>query len=242
VTLHYAVNPGGGRDPIGNTATVVDGVATFSELAIDTPGIGYRFWAISGKLIGPASDLFDIGDSVTPCHPGALCDSGPLTAPANDAQVRAVADRATTTRALTAFFGGTELSCGSGRSIANVNVQDRSKTITFAVLGQNRDYRTKAPRQRLCFGAPTRFPTVDAKGEPNGLSRFNPATGEFEGLLPDCAPKATSATVSDPCVASRCIVSDDTSARPTRDSDLRKRHDDVVVTVFAPAGDPRMTT
>lgn len=154
MTLHYAVNPGGGPDPIGNTATVVDGVATFSELAIDTPGIGYRFWAISGKLIGPASDLFDIGDSVTPCHPGALCDSGPLTAPANDAQVRAVADRATTTRALTAFFGGTELSCGSGRSIANVNVQDRSKTITFAVLGQNRDYRTKAPGSGCVLARP----------------------------------------------------------------------------------------
>jgi hypothetical protein len=48
VTLSLGVNPSGGTLSGTLTVTVVNGVATFSDLAIDRAGVGYTLHATGG--------------------------------------------------------------------------------------------------------------------------------------------------------------------------------------------------
>jgi hypothetical protein len=50
VTLALGVDPSGGTATLSGTltVTVVNGVATFGDLAIDTPGMGYTLHATIG--------------------------------------------------------------------------------------------------------------------------------------------------------------------------------------------------
>src|SRR4029077_5321187 len=60
VTIAIGNNPG--SSTLGGTTTVaaVAGVATFSDLTINNPGLGYTFTAASGSLTGDTSAAFDI--------------------------------------------------------------------------------------------------------------------------------------------------------------------------------------
>jgi hypothetical protein len=60
VSLALAANPSGGT--LGGTATVaaVNGVATFSDLAINRAGTGYKLTATSGTLTSATSSAFDV--------------------------------------------------------------------------------------------------------------------------------------------------------------------------------------
>jgi len=60
VTIAFGNNPG--SSILGGTTTVaaVGGVATFSDLTINNPGVGYTLTAASGSLTGDTSGAFDI--------------------------------------------------------------------------------------------------------------------------------------------------------------------------------------
>lgn len=223
VTLTYGTNPGGAAAPGGNTATTgVDGVGTFPDLTVPAPGIGYTLVAEAGALRSAPSDPFDVGASVTPCDPGAGCDSGTVAAPDESSRIRIEADAAGSSDALTAYFDDTRLLCQSAAQAftATFNVDNRSKTITYTVAGMTSGtYHDSGPAPTVCFGSPTTFPVAGG-----GMAEFNEYNHEFEGLLPACAYYETSDSVTQPCVAGHA---DGPSGR--------------VFTVLAPVGDPRMS-
>jgi hypothetical protein len=65
VTLSIGVDPSGGTSTLGGTltVTVVNGVATFSDLSIDQPGMGYTLHATIG---GSLPDIDSAAFSITP--------------------------------------------------------------------------------------------------------------------------------------------------------------------------------
>ena len=61
VTLSIGINPGGGTLSGTLTVTVVNGVATFDDLSIDQPGVGYTLHAtVGGSLPDIDSDPFTV--------------------------------------------------------------------------------------------------------------------------------------------------------------------------------------
>jgi hypothetical protein len=60
VTLSVGVNPADGTLSGSLTVTVTNGVATFSDLAIDQPGSGYILHATTGGLAEIDSNPFNI--------------------------------------------------------------------------------------------------------------------------------------------------------------------------------------
>src|SRR6202011_6170305 len=61
VTVAIGTNPSGGTLSGTLTRAAVSGVATFGNLSIDKPGIGYTLTAASTGLTGATSSTFDIG-------------------------------------------------------------------------------------------------------------------------------------------------------------------------------------
>ena len=111
VTISIGRNTGGGS--LSGTATVnaVNGVATFSDLAIDRAGTGYTLIASAGGLAGATSASFNI--SAGPAAAIAAANSMPATTVAGGTVSPAPAVRVTD---------------ASGNPVAGVNV-------TFAVAG-----------------------------------------------------------------------------------------------------------
>jgi hypothetical protein len=64
VTATLVANPGGGT-LTGNTTTASSGIATFSNLRINKPGIGYTMRASSGALVQDTSGTFNITSTAT---------------------------------------------------------------------------------------------------------------------------------------------------------------------------------
>jgi hypothetical protein len=61
ITLSLGTNPGGGALSGTLTVTVVNGVATFSDLSIDLAGMGYTLYAsVGGALPDIDSDPFNV--------------------------------------------------------------------------------------------------------------------------------------------------------------------------------------
>src|SRR5262249_5754127 len=61
VTLSLGTNPGGGTLSGTQTVTVVNGLATFSDLSIDQPGAGYTLHAtVGGGLPDIDSNPFNV--------------------------------------------------------------------------------------------------------------------------------------------------------------------------------------
>ena len=69
ITIAIGTNAGGGTLGGTKTVTVVNGVATFSNLTIDQPGNGYTLVATGSGLISATSGTFDIlSNNPTPTH------------------------------------------------------------------------------------------------------------------------------------------------------------------------------
>ena len=90
VHLQILNNPGGGvlTGPTPVNSSLTTGIATFTNMAITAPGVGYTLRATSGALVSPPSDSF----TVTPVGSGSegtyvvqktgSSDSNPCTAAA----------------------------------------------------------------------------------------------------------------------------------------------------------------
>ncbi|MDQ6804907.1 MAG: hypothetical protein M3065_08045, partial [Actinomycetota bacterium] len=227
VTVALQSNPGSAT--LGGTTTVnaVNGVATFSNLTVNKPGLGYTLAATSPGLTGATSSAFDVNTVVVACQENVNC-SGTVSNPSINAFVTAsgnpnAPDAGTLTVSLNV---GPELNCpgfkaqGIGWVYFNVSSINRSKTLAYTITNP----KAGGPLSgfQLCFGAPYTFTTKS--GAPALRTVWSNGTVEFVGLLPNCP---TRGKITGPCISSRTL-----RTKPTR----------VTINVFVPAGlpgDPR---
>jgi hypothetical protein len=217
VTLSYAVDEDGAPAPAGASVRAVSGVATFSGLKFSAVGFGFELRAaLSSGTPSAASAPFDIVDQLLQCTAGKPCSSKPVSSDGTSATVTAAA--AASSDVLTATGGGfPALSCTAYGGVVSFSVTDRSKVIT-ATLDKSLTRQAVAQgvgKFALCYGSPAPFVTASGK-----TAAFSAADDEYEGLLPDCTKNGSS-----PCVQHR--------SNPCLGPE--------VITVTAPAGDPRMT-
>ena len=217
VTLGYAVNQIGAPLPSGYQADAVNGVATFSGLTFGAVGFGFELVASipDGTTSGPSAP-FDIVTQLVHCQSGQSCRSNTVSSSGTSGSVTTPASQGTDV--LTATAGGFPLlSCTKYGGVVSFSVQDRSKVITVT-LDKSLVQLARpdgASIFNICWGAPGPFTTLNGT-----TSALNPATGEYEGLLPNCT-----ATSPLPCVQHRNKTNAGTE----------------VVTIDAPLGDPHVT-
>jgi hypothetical protein len=233
VTLTLGLGSARGK-LIGGTAKAVAGVATFTDLSIDTPGLYTLKASSAADSDTPLSDGFMVADSVATCDgPGCSFTETrePHTYTATPEQGSAGARWASSVN-----LPGVRISCdfapfdypderqpnaiwysyddGDTRSPKKIVI-----VIDKAIVGETQDNGTS--EYRVCYSSPVPF--TDRTGE---LARPDPwedgpsayfGTTWFTGLLPDCDEKDPVA----PCVLS---WTDDGGNR--------------VGTFLAPPGDP----
>ncbi|WP_157635562.1 hypothetical protein [Nostocoides japonicum] len=210
VTLGYAEDPGGAPPPANNTVRAVRGVATFPALTFSSVGFGFALTAsIQGATSAP-SQAFDIVDQLVLCSAGQTCSTGVVASDGTSGS--AVGAASSSSGVLLATGGGfPALSCTTRGGVLTFT-SDRALRITVSIPATG-GHRGPGPVD-VCWGDDDPF--VTASGAP---AAFNPANGDYEGLLPGCRPCPTQ-----PCVLSR----------------NRGHHEDTAV-VYAPAGDPHIT-
>lgn len=217
VTLTYAVNPDGAPEPTGNVAQATHGVATFPDLTFSQVGFGFKLIAsIPHEVNAQPSAAFDIVTQLVTCQPGLPCQSGTVSSDGTSGS--SVAAPGTTTGFLAATAGGfPALSCTTLGGVLTFSASSEQLiTIKFSGSVKPPKHRPR-PWPSVCWGAPDPFVTVDGT-----TSVFNPANGDYEGLLPSCGPREL---VQPPCVLwSGFGFGHSLSAR-----------------VLAPAGDPHIT-
>jgi hypothetical protein len=213
VTLTYAVNNVGAPEPAGNVVDAVHGVATFSDLTFSAVGFGFELQASAKGATSSPSQPFNIVSQLVQCQPGQSCRSGTVSSDGTSGSV--VAGTASTSNVLTATGGGfPDLSCTAFGGVFSFTVTGRSAKVT-TTLAPSIVRQADKKRFNICWGSPTPFITKNGTA-----SAFNPANGEYEGLLPFCRWRGPS-----PCIAVQ----------------YRKCDGAVVTIVLAPAGDPRDT-
>jgi len=217
VELTYAQSPAGYPLPANNEVNAVQGVATFPALTFGTVEVASPLELqaeIPGtSLVSPPSSGFNIATQVTTCPGGTTtCQSGTVTDQGTSESVNAAAAPTTDILALTAGGFG-PLSCTTIGGTITFTLTNRAKTITMT-LAKNlvqQAISEGASKFNICWGQATPFTVL-------GGGTSGQANGEFEGLLPDCTSGGPQ-----PCVASR----------------NKNKSGQEVVTVSAPAGDPR---
>jgi hypothetical protein len=199
--------------PTGNTVSAINGVATFSDLTFSAAGFGFELQATAAGLTSAPSNSFDIVTQLVQCEPGQTCQTETVSSDGTSGS--AVAAAASTSDVLTATGGGfPSLSCTTFGGVVSFTVTNRSKIITMT-LAASIVSQAKKIFFDVCWGSPTPFITKNGS-----TSEFNPANGEYEGLLPLCRLFGPS-----PCIALQ----------------YRNLGGAVVTIIFAPAGDPHST-
>lgn len=226
VTLAIGTNAGpGGKLSGTTTVNAVNGIATFKDLSIDKPGVGYTLVASSAGLTGATSNLFNIDQAATSCQQNLSCTtnaSNPTTAASITSN--GPGDGVQTLSLDTGSDPGAGGQCAGVSYVAagpdwiNFFVSDttRSKIATMKadtpadqeVLGPGGDLDDQV---QVCFAAP--YPFTTAAGTQAKL-----ISGEYVGLLPSCPSTG-------PCM--QPIIDDDRSNPPT-----------TTVKVAIPAGEP----
>jgi hypothetical protein len=208
VTLALGDDPGLGN--LGGTLTenASHGVATFNDLSIDQPGVGYTLTASSGSLTGDTSDPFNESQTTT-----TTCTTNPCTTDIGTAQsdLQISADPAAGSITESVDLG-TPLSCADrlhgGYTGFDTNWYDFNetgtvdKTASYEIFGLNSD---QIEEVQICFGAVYDFQTSEGgQAQPGTLPD---GTAGFIGLLPSC----DSTDGAKPCVESVVPSDDDRS-------------------------------
>jgi hypothetical protein len=242
VVLQYAVNRLGAPLPTGNEVNAVHGTATFPDLTFSAVGFGFELAAeIPGQSesegpwqwqwqwqsdwswmpgfgdgMGQPSSPFDIVGQLLQCSAEETCQSGTVSSDGTSGSAEANTQESGT---LTATGGGfPSLSCTQAGGVVSF-FSNLSQTIEVTFSGSLGEHPWSwwswhKKSVSVCFGSTEPFTTKF--GFP---AQFNPANGEFEGLLPFC-----SAYRPAPCISK--VWSWDGSVK---------------VTIQAPAGDPHIT-
>ncbi len=225
ITLGIGANPGSGTLSGTTTVAAAGGVADFSSISVDQPGLGYTLTASSPGITGGESSAFDIADVVVACPSGSTC-TGSESNPSTSVSVTASSGQGDTVLTIS-LLGNADFQCTGYTAYStptefNVQAGDRFKTVTIRldkrVVNQIPD--NGAAHFQVCYVTPNAY-TTDGSGNP--VSFFdrsgNPVFPNQPGLLPDCVGAGS----NPPCVLSR----------------NKTKAGDVIVTFLAPAGDPK---
>jgi hypothetical protein len=226
MAITSTANPGGGTLSGTKTVSAAGGVASFSDLSINQPGIGYRLTATSRGMFPVTSGHFDIWSSIQ------RCSTTPCSASASSATTSGTVTTTSTSPAGSPQFVGAGIGGDNSYSCAGT-YQPVSDPFSFDVvsgsggMGQGGQFTVAlridkslvlapgghpgASTWQICYASTSSFP---------GSSPEPTAIGDvpyFTGLLPDCSNTNPVA----PCVQAR-----------TKDN-----AGDVIVTFLA-SGDP----
>jgi hypothetical protein len=182
VRLTYAVNRVGAPEPAGNVARASHGVATFPRLTFSAVGFGFKLIAsIKHEVNARPSAAFDIVTQLVHCPAGQSCKSEKVTAKGTSGS--SVASSGSSSGFLAATAGGfPALSCTTRGGVLTFSASRAQLiTITFPAKGRKGHHHLPRPWPHVCWGAPTPFVTVHGT-----TSKFNPANGDYEGVLPAC--------------------------------------------------------
>jgi len=209
IAITSTANPGGGTLSGTKTVNAVGGVASFSSLSINQPGIGYRLTAAASGMGSVTSGHFTIWSSIQQCSPPTPCS--------------ATASSATTTGTVTTSstnpnqqFVGTGI--GAGSYDCGPSYRLSSDQFSFDVvdgsgaMGQGGQFtavlRIQKPTVQssghpgastwqICYAALPQSPTPSWV---TGSAQIGDVTYDT-GLLPDCPN--TNPQGSAPCVQMR---------------------------------------
>ena len=206
VAITPTANPGSGTLAGTTTVNTSGGVASFSDLSINQPGIGYRLTATSRGMGSVTSGHFDIWSSIQPCS------TTPCSASASSATTAGTVTTTSSTGSpqfVGAGIGGGSYDCGPSYPLV-------SDQFSFDVvngsggMGQGGQFTAvlridKATVQssghlgastwQICYASANTFTT--RSGDPNGTVMIGDVDF-FTGLLPDCGNTPTA-----PCVLAR---------------------------------------
>jgi hypothetical protein len=193
VAMAIGVNAGDPDGSLGGTSSqpTSGGVASFGDLTIDQPGVGYTLVASAPGLASVASLAFTIADEAVNCIPDVDC-VGELSDETVDAMVNAQADPSSPILTMSLTPGG--IDCA--------DYEEHSSTLEFFVTTD----RTKEVTMTVDTGAypdsEGYFPIGDFQvcyESPNGFTDRNGSENVNLGLLPDCDYEYPVA----PCVLNR---------------------------------------
>ena len=228
VAITPTANPGDGKLSGTKTVNTSGGVASFSNLSIDQPGIGYTLTATSRGMNSATSDFFTIWGSLQHCSPPS-CSASASTATTSGTVT--TTSPVPDTQLLGTGIGGVSYSCPTYQPLSdalNFDVLDSSSgaaqpnaQFTASLEIDKSVVKSSghpgASTWQICYAVPHTMPpsfTV-RPGTPYGTAMIGGVTYDT-GLLPDC-----SSTQGAPCVQAR----------------NKDNADDVIITFLA-VGDP----
>jgi hypothetical protein len=234
------LNPSSGGLTGTTTVNAVNGVATFSNLAITNPGKGFTLNASSNGSGATTSRGFDVGTtgSSTPCPSTQSCTSPTLTTTAGTVQTttKVFADAAIPTDVLNVTIGGLPaLACAGPQKTATMSFTVPSRTAKIQLaLDQDRDsdyLHGTAGKTTNIYNAPI----TPANLHPvcyTSDQTFKDVNGNTvtTGFLPTCAANAGIR----PCVDSEWAEVEGFDKRGNAIIDYAEYEADVL----APTGDP----
>jgi hypothetical protein len=193
IAITATANPGSGTLSGTTTLNTIGGVASFSDLSINQPGIGYRLTATSYGMNPATSAHFTIWGSLQPCS------TTPCSASASSATTSGMA---TTSSAGSAQFLGTGI--GGGSYSCAGTYQPVSDPFSFDVVSGSGDTQPGAQfavtlridkslvkssghpgasSWQVCYASMSPFA---ARPGTSGTATIGDVTF-FTGLLPDCS-------------------------------------------------------
>jgi hypothetical protein len=196
VTMSLATNPASATLSGTKTVDTSSGVATFTDLSLNLPGMGFALKASSGSLTPATSVPFDIGGNTATCDVNASCQVTDTNAtggvnvfadpgPGNGELVEAM--EAPLTNGECAGYDTLD-----ENGYVYESTVARSTVVTITIIPQaplKFPADVELESQQLCFGATQDF--VDSQGQLAPAATLPGGQAGFVGLLPDCTSEST---------------------------------------------------
>jgi hypothetical protein len=196
VTMSLATNPMSATLSGTTTVDASSGVATFTDLSLNLPGMGFALKASSGSLTPATSGPFDIGGNTATCDANASCQvtdtnaTGGVNIFADSGPGNGELVEATEAPLTNGECAGYDTLDESGYVYESTVARSTVVTITIipqAPLKFPADVELES--QQLCFGATQDF--VDNQGQLAPAATLPGGQAGFVGLLPDCTSEST---------------------------------------------------
>ena len=208
ITMAITVNPGGGTLSGMKTVSTSSGVASFSNLSIDQPGIEYQLTATSKGLGSVTSNPFNIWSSLQQCSPPAPCSTTTSSATTSGT---VTTSSATSTQFLGTGLGGGTYSCATYQPLSDPFTFDvitatggvppgAQFTVVLRIdksVVQSSGH-PGASSWQICYASPTTSPPFAVQPGTGGTATIGDVTYNT-GLLPNCSNTSPAA----PCVQAR---------------------------------------
>jgi hypothetical protein len=180
----------------------VNGVATFTPVIVDKTGFNYQLTESSatvggGSLAGPASGKFLVAGSGSVCQTnGAGCSTNITNTGTNPNSASIKGTAGSNAFLITGTYGANVDAMACSKSAPSGELTFTGTGMKFITITIPAALVTKGAITQFCYGQPSTFLTSGFK-----QAVFYPTHngGEYEGLLPPCAPKTK---LVPPCIVS----------------------------------------